>query len=166
MTVTAQVKILASATQTVALDLGAVTFSPSESQSFSLANGTGANQVNQVFSDQRTLGASSSEELDLSGTLLDALGNSITFTKIKSIVVSSASANGGDIQVGGAAANGFNSWVGAVGDLIAIKPGGAFAIVAPDATGYAVTAGTGDLLKIANTDAAGATYNITILGVE
>lgn len=167
MSLVSNVKINASGTHVVNLDKGAAEFKPSHLAHFQLLNGSGANQANQIFTDQRTLGISANEELDLAGGLTDAFGNAITFTKIKAIIVSAAAGNGGDIQVGGSATNGFNDWVGAVGDLVAVKPGGAFAVVAPDVNGYAVTAGTGDLLKIANTDgAASGTYDITIIGVE
>lgn len=167
MSLTSKIIVNAIATQQATLDHGTSEFPANVQNVINLANGTGANQASQLFTDQRTLGISANEELDLAGGLTNAFGATITFTKIKAIIVSAAAANGGDIQVGGSATNGFNDWVGAVGDLVAVKPGGAFAIVAPDVNGYAVTAGTADLLKIANTDgAASATYDITIIGVE
>lgn len=166
MSLTASITINATASQKNNLDHGVVEFPLGVKNQIALANGNLANQANQLFSDQRTLAGSTSEELDLAGGLTDAFGNAITFTKIKAIIISAAAANGGDIEVGGSAANGFNDWVGAGGDFIKVKPGGAFAIVAPDLAGYAVTAGTGDLLKINNADANPATYDITIIGVE
>ena len=166
MSAEGNIKISTGTVQTLALDLGNVEYNPKSDYNQAWANGTGADQINQVFADTRTLGATTSEELDMSGALTDALGNSITFTAIKSITVMADSANGGNIEVGGAAANGFNSWVGAVGDLVIIPSGGAFSIVAPDATGFAVTLGTADLLKINNTDAASGSYTIVLQGVE
>lgn len=166
MSVTASLIVNAVITHKQPLDHGDAEYPIIIKNQISLANGNLANQANQVFSDQRTLTGSTSEELDLAGSLLDAFGNTITFTKIKAIIISAAAANGGDIEVGGSATNGFNDWVGAVGDLVKVKPGGAFAIIAPDLNGYAVTAATADLLKINNADAGSATYDITIVGVE
>lgn len=166
MAVTSSIKISAKSQQILELDLGSAGYSPEEVLTYSLADGTGANQVNQVFADQRTLGATTSEEIDLSGGLTDVYGNSIVFTKIKAIIVSAASANGGNIEVGGSATNGFDTWVGATGDYVVVPPGGALAVIAPNATGFAVTAATGDLLKINNTDSASGTYNITLIGVQ
>ena len=166
MSVTTTIKLSAAISQALALDKGTAAFTPSHVINKTLADGTGADQANQVFSDQRTLAGSANEELDLSGSLVDAFGNTIAFTKIKAIIISAAAANGGDIQVGGSASNGFDSWVGAAGDLVVVQPDGAFVLVAPGVNGYAVTAGTGDLLKITNTDASPVTYDITIIGVE
>jgi hypothetical protein len=90
----------------------------------------------------------------------------LTFVKVKYIMVSSATANGGSIQVGGAAANAFINWVANATDILNVQPGGSFSLTAPDLAGYAVTAGTGDLLKINNTDSSPATYNIVIGGTS
>ncbi len=50
-------------------------------------------------------------------------------------------------------------------DTVKVKPGGAIALVAPDATGYAVTAGTADQLKVANSaGGTSVTYDIIIIG--
>ena len=55
----------------------------------------------------------------------------------------------------------------AAGDGLPVKPGGAFLWVAPDATGVAVTASTGDLLTITNSGAGSAvTYYIVVLGAS
>ena len=68
--------------------------------------------------------------------------------------------------VGGAGSNGFTSWVGDATDVVKVKPGGALILVAPDATGYAVTAGTGDLLTITNSaGSTSVTYDVVIMGV-
>ena len=135
--------------------------------SWAITSGTGANQADLIFHDQRTLAASTSEELDLAGSLTDSFGTTLTFARIKAVVVYAATANAGLIQVGGAAANGFINWVASATDIIQVRAGGTFAIIAPDATAYAVTAGTGDLLKINNTDGAGAgVYDIYIIGAS
>lgn len=155
------------ATLTGSGDLATPAAPMNTSYSHSLANGTGANQSNQIFSDQRTIGASGSEELDLAGTLTNLIGATITFTKVKAIIVKAAAANTNDVVIGGAAVNGFYPMFGAATETVKVKPGGMFAITAPDANGYAVTAATADLLKIANSGAGtGVTYDIIIIGVQ
>jgi len=167
MALTAKVSANIRAVLTSALDLSSGTSEISDTNTFSFTNGTGANQANQVFSDQRTISASSSEELDLAGSLSDAFGNTITFSIVKAILVVASSDNTNDVLVGGSASNGFDTWVGATGDIVAVKPGGCMLVVAPDATGYAVTASTGDLLKVANSaGSSSVTYDIIIIGVE
>lgn len=130
-------------------------------------DGDADDKASKIFSDERTLSASASEELDLSGSLTDIYGNTLTLTKVKAILVIADDGNTNDVQVGGSASNGFDAWIGAAGDYVSVKPGGCMLIVAPKSAGYAVTAGTGDLLKIANSSSGtGVTYKIVIIGVE
>ena len=148
-----------------AVDIGTATHSGNWTPSYVFTDGTGENQAKSVFADERTLTASSTENLDLAGALTDVFGNTITFTKVKALIVQAASGNTNDVLVGGAASNGFISWVGDATDIVKVKPGGTFAIVAPDATGLAVTAGTGDILKIANSSSGtSVTYKIVVVG--
>lgn len=133
----------------------------------SLANGTGANQADRVWRDQRTLAASANEDLDLAGALTDALGGSAVFARVKAIVVRASDANTNNVVVGGAASNQFVGPFGAGTHTVAVKPGGIFAVFAADATAWAVTAGTGDLLRIANSAGSTAvTYDIIIIGAS
>lgn len=164
-TVSSAINLNITSNQSLDLDLGSVTYNPVLSLKTSLANGTGDNEANQVFADTRSLAAATAEELDLSGGLTDAFGNSVAFTAIKSIMIKADSANAGDIQVGGAAANAFNTWCGDAADIVNIQAGGAFVIVAPNA-GFAVTAATADLLKINNLSAGASSYSISLTGTE
>jgi hypothetical protein len=148
-----------------ALDLGMATFAPNYSATFGLTNGTGANQINQLFADTRTLAASATENIDLAGGLTDPFGTAITFTKIKALIIRAKSTNTNDVVVGGHATAACASFFGDATDKVKVKPGGVVAFVAPDANGYAVTATTADLLTIANSAAGtGVTYDIFLLG--
>ena len=132
---------------------------------FQIADGIGANKAESIFHDQRTLTASSSEDLDLNGVLLDAFGVAIPFTKVKTIIVAALAGNTNDVLVGGAVATQFVNWVGDVTDVIVVQPGGLFLLHNPTAGGYAVGAGASDLLRIENS--AGGTsviYDIIIIG--
>lgn len=130
-----------------------------------LAAGTAANQGNQVFQDRRTLTTGATESLDLAGSLTNLLGQTITFTKVKLILIVNPSTNTTSLTVGNAASNQFATFLGAVTHTVGpINPGGFFAIGDPGNTAYAVTAGTGDLLKIANSAGASITYDILIIG--
>jgi hypothetical protein len=127
-------------------------------------NGTGADQAQIIFHDQRTLGSSLSESLDLAGGLTHPLGGTITFTAIKAIIVKGAAANTGNLRVGAGVSNAFQGPFGAsaIGNLV--TPDGLLVHMDPSATGWAVTAGTGDLLRIENLVAASSTYDIIIVG--
>lgn len=160
---TARVSLTGTMDNTV--DLGNIAYNLSYAQSISITNGTGANQANMIFTDTRTLTASSSEDLDLAGGLTDAYGAAITFTKIKGIIVSASSNNTNNVIVGGDGSAAFVNWVGDATDTIVVRPGGTFALFAPDSTAYAVTATTGDILQIANSaGSTSVTYDIIILG--
>jgi hypothetical protein len=133
---------------------------------FDFTSGTGANQAQKMFSDTRTLAASATENLDLSGSLADAFGATISFTKIKALIVKAAPGNTNDVVIGNAGGLDVASIFGAITHTLKVKPGGLVMLVAPDATGYAVTDSTADLLHVANS--AGGTsvdYDILVLGV-
>jgi hypothetical protein len=124
--------------------------------------GTGVGAVDKQFDDERTLADGVSENLDLSGSLLDAFGASLLFAKIKILAIKNKSATQ-TLSVGGAATLGFIGWVGDPTDVVKIGPG-AMALLICDPAGVAVTAGTGDLLKIANSAGAACIYDIFISG--
>ena len=153
-------------THTSALDLGTASFPVDIQASVSLANGTGANQADLLWSDTRTVTASSTDSLDLAGSLTNAFGATVTFARIKAVMVKAASGNTNNVNVTRPASNGVPLFL-AASDGIPVKPGGAFIWVAPDATGVAVTGGTGDLLDIVNSGAGtSVTYDIVIVGAS
>jgi len=130
--------------------------------SLAWASGTGADQADLVFGDQRSL-ATTNEALDLSGVLTDAFGASLLFARIKLLYVKHTGTTG-TLTIGGAAANGWITWVSDPTDKVVLQPGGVLLLIAPAATAYAVTAGTADQLKI---DASAAiTYDIVLIGAS
>lgn len=149
-----------------ALDVGSASYPVNYNADFQFTDGTGANQANRAFTDKRTLAASTTEDIDLAGVLIDALGNTLTFDKIKALIVKADAGNVNDVLVGGAASAQASAFFGDVTDAVRVKPGGVIALIAPDASGYDITATTADLLKIANSGAgSGVTYTIIIVGV-
>lgn len=148
-----------------AVDIGTVQHAVAYSPVVSFGDGNGANQISRIFADTRTLAASASEDLDLAGVLVDAIGQVITLARVRGLLIRSAPGNTNNITVGGAATNGWITAFGAATHTLTIRPGGVLLLGAPDATAYAVTAGTGDLLRIANAAAGtSVTYDIVILG--
>lgn len=134
-------------------------------QEISLGDGTAANQANRLFSDRRTLAASATENLDLAGVLTDAFGASLTFVKVKAILITASAANTNNVNVSREATNGVPVFL-AAGDGVPVLPGGVFLWVAPGA-GVTVTPGTGDLLTVANSAAGtSVTYDVVILGTN
>lgn len=153
---------------TAALDLGSGSAKQSLSRSVSLSNGTGAGKADRVFSDRRTLAASGTEDLDLAGVLLDAFGTAITFARIKGLVISAAAGNTNNLLVGAASGSPWATLLNSTG-VVTLRPGAFLAVGTgvADAVGYAVTATSADLLKIANSAAGTAvTYDIHIIGAS
>lgn len=164
LTTKLSVSVIAALTNT--LDLATSTTPLDLTKTYRLADGTGANQANRVFHDQRTLAASATEDLDLAGVLTDAYGATITMARVKALVVSAAAANTNNVNVTRPASNGVPLFL-AAGDGIPVRPGGTFAWIAPDATGIAVTAGTGDLLTFTNSaGSTSVTYDVVIIGAS
>lgn len=163
-TFTGSLKVAVTGTLTNSSDLGTDTSVINYSKSYGITNGTAADNANMIWSDTRTLNASTAEDLDLAGGLTNAFGTTVTFTKITGIIISAAAANTNLVLVGGDA-NGFVNWVASATDIIKVRPGGTFALYSNDATGYAVTGGTGDVLQIENSSSGtSVTYDIILIG--
>jgi hypothetical protein len=161
------VSISVGSTQTGGLDLQTQQSILSFVRSIALDSGTGANQADRLFSDTRTIAASGTDDLDLAGSLVDAFGATLTFVKVKAIAVFAYAANTNNVVLGNAAANQFQGPFGAVTHTIAVAPGGLFVTGRGDATGWPVTAGTGDLFRVANGGAGTTvTYDVVILGTS
>lgn len=167
MTLNSTLLVQANLSQVSALDLASTKFEPSIRKLVTLADGFGANQADRLFTDTRTLAASTTEDLDLAGGLVDAFGATLTLARVKGLIVVAAAGNTNNVQVGGAAANQFLNWVADATDKLNVRPGGVLALFAPDATAYAVTGATGDLLRIGNSGAGtSVTYDIVIIGAS
>jgi len=130
-----------------------------------LANGTGNDQGNSVYSDSLQLAASANADIDLSGSLLNPFGTTILFTKIKGIYVFAKRTNTNSVIIKPAAANSFLGPFGAATHTITLLPGAYIELVHPLA-GWTVTPGTDDKLNFANS-AAGTVvdYDVEIVGV-
>jgi len=160
----ASITVNLKAKQTGANDLGTPNFEPSLAAALSFTGGTLANQVDRMFFDERTVGAASNDDIDLAGALIDAYGATITFAEIAAILIVASASNANLLSIGGGS-NPWITWLIATGDGVKVPPGGVFLLAGPDGTGLgAVTAGTGDILRIGNAGGAPCTFKIAILG--
>lgn len=163
-TFTGTIKVATNGTLVNSADIGSSTYSVNYNKSYALTNGTGADQANMIWTDTRTLAASTTEDLDLYGSLVSTFNTTLNFTRIKGIIISAAAGNTNNVLVGGDSA-GLAGWVGNVNDLIVVRPGGTFCLIATDATSYAVTNTTADILQIANSSSGSSvTYDIILIG--
>ena len=160
----AELQVIFKANQTGANDLGNPSFDPSLKKVLQFLAGTAANQADMIWTDERVVTTGANDDIDLAGVLASAFGATLTFAEIVGIIVVSDAANTTTLTIGA----GTNPWITmflATGDGIKVGPGGIFVNFAPDASGLgAVTAGTGDILRITNSAGASATYKIVVLG--
>lgn len=145
-------------------DIGSAKARVTISKALSLLAGTDAtNKANILFSDQRTIAASGNEDIDLAGVLSDAFGSTVTAAEIVAIFIGAAAGNTNSVNMTRPASNGFAGPFLAAGDGVSVKPGEWSAFVSQ--SGWAVTAGTGDLVNIANSaGSTSVTYDIVIVG--
>ncbi len=163
MSATARIALIAALTDSRDTDFSVLRDVPKLDLTKSFADGTGVDQIKAIWTDQRTL-AATTETLDLAGGLTDRFGGTITFTKIKYILVHNRNTTAGHtLKIGGNASNAFLLFTDAT-DKYTLGPGGTFCVIEPSAAGLAVTAATGDILKF---DAGANTivYDIMIAGV-
>ena len=134
---------------------------------YGFQNGTGTTVGNAdlLWSDRRSINASSNEDLDFAGSLTSAFGATLTFARIKAIMVKAASTNANNVVITRPASNGVPLF-SAASDAISVLPGGLFLWVAPGA-GVTVTASTGDLINISNSGSGTAvSYEIVVVGAS
>ena len=168
MSLTATIKARIEATQVGPNDY-TDTFAPVVDATLALLDGTLAAQADLIFADERAVTTGANDDIDLSGVLTDAFGVTITFVEIVGILIInkpiSGAVNTTDLTIG----LGTNPFLGFLGGTLPtigpIKPGGAFLIFAGDAAGLGtVGAAASDVLRIANSSGATATYQIVIIG--
>lgn len=166
MTLNTKLAVSLSSTLTSALDLVSASAPLKFNKNMVLSSGTGLGAADKIFSDTRTLAASGTENLDLSGALTDSFGAVVTFARVKLVLVTAAAANTNNVNFAREGTNGVPLFL-AASDGIAVKPGGGFMWWSPDAAGVVVTAATGDLLTVTNS-AAGTpvTYDVVIIGAS
>lgn len=167
MPLTTTVDVRVAAALTSVLDLVTVSAPLDTSKRNTLASGTGAGQADVLWSDTRTIAASSTEDLDLAGVLTGMLGGTVTMVKLKGILIRAAAANTNNVRVTRPAANGV-PWLLAASDGFDIGPGGTFLLLAPAAAGIAtVTPATADLITIANSSSGtSVTYDVVLIGTS
>lgn len=111
----------------------------------------------------RQTAASTTDSLDISGTVLDPLGGNVVNAEICAIAIKTDPTNVNNVIVGPAAANGFLGPWSALTDRTKIEPGNFFLVTSVN--GWIVTAATADLIALINSGAGTpVNYEILIVG--
>jgi hypothetical protein len=170
MPVTAEITAKLKVRQTGSNDFGGPDFSGDMSRVVQLTDGTGENQANIAWMDERTVLTGANDDIDLAGVLTDAFGASVVGAEIVCLFIinkpqsSSAAANTTNLTVG-VGTNPVTGYLGGTTPTLGpIRPGNFAMLAGPNVGGFGVvTAGTGDILRVANSAGASATYQIGIL---
>lgn len=164
MSLNTTLKVSLQATLRKSLDLATAQDPLNFTQTLTLTNGTGANQADQSWHDQRSLASSAYEELDVNGVLADAFGDTLTLARVKVLYVRNLSSDDA-LLIGGAAANALGLFSDN-SDKLKLPPGGILLITAPDATGIAV--GSNDKLRLEHSGQTSTSldYEIVIIGAS
>lgn len=171
-------KLVGNVRQTNAADLSTpvdqinIGVGTSGSQGFSVveadwANGTATSQANEWFHDQRTVAATTADNLDLAGSLTNKFGETLTFTTIKLIFFRIISPDGTkELHIGPRGQT--NPWQGpwgGTGATVYSRTMGIFLWF--DNYGYGtITAGAADVLGVYNAGSGSLTYDVIIIGED
>ena len=143
-------------------------------------DGTAANQANRLYTASRTLTiASPTDLLDLSGSLVDIFGRTLTLDNIKALYIFNQGIQDGDgtpvatsgqrLWVGGASSNAWRGFFETQADKVEVPSGGKLYREDPF-EGWIVIPGVEDILQIEydGSGASGGTlqYKIVIAGDE
>lgn len=157
-----------------ALDLTTITDSFATNDTFAplvytFASGTSSGQFDNWWHDSRTVTATTYDNLDLrGGTVSTKLNLILDFQKIKLGVISIRSPDGTKSLLVGPQ-NITNAWQGpwgGVGATVYTTVLHSHVFAFDPYTGFAVAAGTGDILGIYNPGASSVTYDIFLLGIQ
>lgn len=168
MPLSASVRLRLAASQTGSNDFDGPSFAPALEAVMNLANGTGAGQADLLFVDQRSVNASSNDDIDLAGVLTSAFGTTITAAEVVGILVINAPRDGApnvsSLTIGGSSAPFLGFLGGTTPTIGPIGPGGFFFIGCPSASGVGtVTATTADLMRVSNGAGGTAVWQLGIL---
>jgi hypothetical protein len=127
------------------------------------ADGNGSEEAEAWWHDERTVAATTADNIDLAGSLTGPFGVTVTALKIKWIILAIDTPDGiKTIRVGPrGVSNAFQGPWGGTGATVYQDVTHHLPLFEPF-TGWTVTAGTGDILGIYNPSAVSVTYRIWI----
>ena len=133
--------------------------------SIPFAFGTGSEQASEYWHDERTILTTANDDLDLAGGLVNPFGTTLTFTVLKWIIIDIDAPDGTkSLRVGPqGVANAFQGPFGGVLAANYVTVHRALFMVEPY-TGWTVTAGSVDILRINNPGAGTVVYRIWLGG--
>jgi len=133
-----------------------------------LEDGTSTDQADKIWHDERTLVATSSEDLDLSALTSTLFGDTLTVSllKIKTVfIVNLSNVTGDELLVKPSPVNPWTAPFGSTSDLARV-PADSCLLLTNRKNGWTVVPGGSDSLRIDNPTASSITYRIVIVGTS
>ena len=134
----------------------------------SFTDGTAADEADVLWHDERTLSAAANDDLDLTALARTIFGGALTVTlsKVKALLIVNTHATAGEDLTLGAAAT--NAWVGPFGAATHTLDVSAESsvLLINRKTGWTVSDGSSDVLRITNSGTGDITYRIAIIGTS
>lgn len=133
----------------------------------SLTDGRGADNADLVYVTSFNLAGSGNLDIDLNGGADETrFGDALAFAKVRGIFLLNDSSVDTDVlRLGGIGATGLVNWISANTAYVNVGPG-IFLLHRTDATGYAVAAGTADVLRVTNPGSTAIAGRLAIWGCE
>jgi hypothetical protein len=132
------------------------------------SDGVVAGKFDRFYLAERTVLTAANDDIDLSGSLTDVFGNVISAVELVALVIlnkpldPTAAPNTTNLTIGGGSNPVTVGFLGGTTPTIGpIRPGGFVALMNPDASGLgAITGGSGDILRVANSAGVSCKYQI------
>ncbi len=150
------------------LDLSTVSDSSKLDYHATMADGTGDSQADKIWYDLRTLAAGTNEDLILLALPMTLFGDTlnISMVTVKAILlVNTATTAGENLIFGGAASHEWQGPFAAAAESL-IVPADSCLLLLNKKSGWAVSSGTADQLRIANGGSGDISYQLAILGTS
>lgn len=160
-TVVSELTIRHRATSTKTADTGTAPFTSLVEVVAQYPSGTTSGKQDLLWEDTGSLVATT-VDIDLAGVLTDVFGAATSFVEITGLIIKNNTTTTAHTLTIGGGSNPWITWLGATGDKVVIGPSGHISLGNP-VDGYAVTAGTGDILRL-DSGANTISYTIQILG--
>lgn len=132
------------------------------------ATGTGASQVDRVFTDERSVATTVDDDLTLSALAESIFGSSVSIVlaKLKFLwILNKNAVSGDDLTIDTSVTHGATFLTGGASGKIVVPAGAAFFMACP-IPGWTVTASTNDVLRIHNGSSHTVVYDIMLAGTH
>lgn len=119
--------------------------------------------ISRLLVSAGTIVANGTNTIDLYGGLLDSFAQTANFVRVKGFIFVPTNSVAAAQIIRPASASGFTNWTESTSG-VSVRSGGAFAMFAPDATGFPVSNGVCDTVEIVNTGTNAGGYRVYWFG--